>query len=97
MGCKEVHQELRREYIFIKIRQRSYLSWGETALKLRQLSALGGILGSRGHAKKAQSEFLVLVEDAIRQPDLAKSVKDTSLPLTRRRRGSTLLAVPVPG
>ena len=33
------------------------------------------ILGSGGLAKEAQSEFLVLLEDAIRQPDLAKSVQ----------------------
>ena len=33
------------------------------------------ILGSGGHAKEVQSEFLVLVEDAIRQPDLAASVQ----------------------
>ena len=34
-----------------------------------------GILGSGGRAKEAQSKFLVLMEDAIRQPDLAKSVQ----------------------
>ena len=33
------------------------------------------ILGAGGRAKGAQREFLVLVEDAIRQPDLAKSVQ----------------------
>ena len=33
------------------------------------------ILGSGGRAKEAQIEFLVLMEDAIRQPDLAKSVQ----------------------
>ena len=37
------------------------------------------ILGSGGRAKEAQSEFLVLVEDAIRQPDLAKSVQHYQL------------------
>jgi len=31
------------------------------------------ILGSGGRAKEAQTEFLVLTEDVIRQPDLAKS------------------------
>ena len=36
---------------------------------------LHSILGSGGRAKEAQSEFLVLVEDSIRQPDLAKSVQ----------------------
>ena len=33
------------------------------------------ILGSGGREKEAQSEFLVLMEDAIRQPGLAKSVQ----------------------
>ena len=33
------------------------------------------ILGKGGRAKEAQTEFLTLMEDAIRQPDLAKSVQ----------------------
>ena len=33
------------------------------------------VLGSGGRANEAQSEFLVLMEDAIRQPDLVKSVQ----------------------
>ena len=33
------------------------------------------ILGEGGRAKEAQTEFLTLMEDAIRQPDLAKSVQ----------------------
>ena len=33
------------------------------------------ILGEDGRAKEAQSEFLLLKKDAIRQPDLAKSVQ----------------------
>ena len=33
------------------------------------------ILGECGRAMEAQSEFLVLMRDAIRQPDLAKSVQ----------------------
>ena len=32
------------------------------------------ILGDFGRAKETQKEFLVLLEGAIRQPDLAKSV-----------------------
>ena len=40
-----------------------------------QVNVRTSILGSGGRAKEAQSEFLVLVEDAIRQPDLAKSVQ----------------------
>ena len=40
-----------------------------------QVNVRSSILGSGGRAKEAQNEFLVLVEDAIRQPDLAKSVQ----------------------
>ena len=40
-----------------------------------QVNVRSTILGSGGRAKEAQSEFLVLVEDSIRQPDLAKSVQ----------------------
>ena len=40
-----------------------------------QVNVRSSILGSKDRAKEAQSEFLVLVEDAIRQPDLAKSVQ----------------------
>jgi len=39
-----------------------------------QVNARGSILGEGGRAKEAQSEFLVLMEDAIRQPDLSQSV-----------------------
>jgi hypothetical protein len=40
-----------------------------------QVNVRSSILGSGGRAKEAQSEFLVLMEDAIRQPDLANSVQ----------------------
>ena len=40
-----------------------------------QVNVRSSILGTGGRAKEAQSEFLVLVEDSIRQPDLAKSVQ----------------------
>ena len=40
-----------------------------------QVNVQSSILGSGGRAKEAQSEFLVLVEDAIRQPDLVASVQ----------------------
>ena len=35
----------------------------------------GSILGEGGRAKEAQSEFLVLLQDAISQPDLARSMQ----------------------
>jgi len=40
-----------------------------------QVNVRSSILGEGGRAKEAQSEFLVLMEDAIKQPDLAKSVQ----------------------
>ena len=40
-----------------------------------QVNVRSSILGSEGRAKEAQSKFLVLVENSIRQPDLAKSVQ----------------------
>ena len=39
-----------------------------------QVNVRSSILGEGGRAKEAQTEFLTLMEDAIRQPDLAKSV-----------------------
>ena len=38
-----------------------------------QVNVRSSILGDGGRAKEAQSEFLVLMEDAIRQPDLSRS------------------------
>ena len=40
-----------------------------------QVNVRSSILGDGGRAKEAQSEFLVLVEDAIRTPDISKSVQ----------------------
>ena len=40
-----------------------------------QVNVRRSILSSRGRVKGAQSEFLALLVDAIRQPDLAKSVE----------------------
>ena len=40
-----------------------------------QVNVRSSILGVGGRAKEAQSEFLVLMENAISQPDLAKSVQ----------------------
>jgi len=40
-----------------------------------QENVRSSILGQGGRAKEAQNKFLVLMEDAIRQPDLAKSVQ----------------------
>jgi len=40
-----------------------------------QVNVRSSLLGEGGRAKEAQSEFLALMEDAIRQPDLAQSVQ----------------------
>ena len=40
-----------------------------------QVNVRSSILGDGGRAKEAQGEFLVLVEDAIRTPDISKSVQ----------------------
>ena len=40
-----------------------------------QVNVRSSILGEGGRAKEAQTEFLTLMEDSIRQPDLAKSVQ----------------------
>ena len=40
-----------------------------------QVNVRSSILGEGGRAKEAQTEFLTLMEDAIRQLDLAKSVQ----------------------
>ena len=40
-----------------------------------QVNVRSSILGEGGRAKEAQTEFLTLMEDAIRQPDLSKSVQ----------------------
>ena len=40
-----------------------------------QVSVRSSILGSSGSAKEAQREFLILVDDAIRMPDISKNVQ----------------------
>ena len=40
-----------------------------------QVNVRSSILGSSGSAKEAQRQFLVLVENAIRKPDISKSVQ----------------------
>ena len=44
-----------------------------------QVSVRSSILGSSGSAKEVQHEFLVLVEDAFRKPDISKSVQGFQL------------------
>jgi len=53
------------------------------------------ILGSGGRAKEAQSEFLVLMEDAIRQPDLVKSVQRYQLAVDQAKVRLSLAVAPM--
>ena len=46
------------------------------------------ILGERGRVKEAQSEFLVLMEDAIIQPDLAQIMQRYQLTVDRAKVGT---------
>ena len=59
-----------------------------------QVNVRSSILGSGGRAKEAQSEFLVLVEDAIRQPDLAKSVQRYQLAIDEAKVRLSLAVCP---
>ena len=58
------------------------------------MNVRSSILGSNGRAKEAQSEFLVLVEDAIRQPDLAASVQRYQLAIDEAKVRLNLAVCP---
>lgn len=44
-----------------------------------QVNVRSSILGEGGRAKEAQTEFLTLLEDVIRKPDLSQSVQRIQL------------------
>ena len=48
-----------------------------------QVNVRSSILGEGGRSKKAQTEFLTLMEDDIRQPDLPQSVQRYQLAVPR--------------
>ena len=60
-----------------------------------QVNVRSSILGSGGRAKEAQSEFLVLMEDVIRQPDLAKSVQRYQLAVDQAKVRLNLAVAPM--
>jgi len=60
-----------------------------------QVNVRSSILGSGGRAKEAQSEFLVLMADAIRQPDLAKSVQRYQLAVDQAKVRLNLAVAPM--
>ena len=59
-----------------------------------QVNVRSSILGDRGRAKEAQSEFLVLMEDAIRQPDLSKCVQRYQLAVDEAKVRLDFVACP---
>ena len=61
-----------------------------------QVNVRSSILSSGGRAKEAQSEFLVLMEDAIRQPDLAASVQRYQLTVDQTKVRLNLAVAPIP-
>ena len=59
-----------------------------------QVNVRSSILGEGGRAKKTQTEFLTLIEDAIRQPDLAKSVQRYQLRVDEAKVRLNLVVCP---
>ena len=59
-----------------------------------QVNIRSSILGEGGRAKEAQNEFLALMEDAIRQPDLSKSVQRYQLAVDQAKVRLNLAVCP---
>jgi len=59
-----------------------------------QVNVRSSILGDGGRAKEAESEFLVLMEDASRQPDLSKSVQRYQLAVDEAKVRLDFVACP---
>jgi len=59
-----------------------------------QVNVRSSILGEGGRAKEAQSEFLVLMEDAIRQPDLSQNVQRYQLAVDQTKVSLNLAVCP---
>ena len=59
-----------------------------------QVNVRSSILGEGGRAKEAQTEFLTLMEDAIRQTDLAKSVQKYQLAVDQAKVRLNLAVCP---
>jgi len=60
-----------------------------------QVNVRSSILGSGGRAKEAKSEFLVLMKDAIRQPELAASVQRYQLAVDQAKVSLNLAVAPM--
>ena len=59
-----------------------------------QVNVRSSILGDGGRAKEAQTEFLVLLEEAIRQPNLSKSVQRYQLAVDEAKVRLNLAVAP---
>ena len=59
-----------------------------------QVNVRSSILGEGGRAKETQTEFLTLMEDAIRQPDLSKSVQRYQLAVDQAKVRLNLAVCP---
>ena len=60
-----------------------------------QVNVRSSIIGEGGRAKEAQTEFLTLMEGAIRQPDLAKSVQRYQLAVDEAKVRLNLAVAPM--
>ena len=58
------------------------------------MNVRSNVLGEGGRAKEAQTEFLTLMEDAIRQPDLAKNVQRYQLAVNEAKVRLNLAVCP---
>ena len=59
-----------------------------------QVNVRSSILGDGGRAKEAQTEFLVLLEESVRQPNLSKSVQCYQLAVDEAKVRLTLAVAP---
>ena len=59
-----------------------------------QVNVRSSVLGEGGRAKEAQTEFLTLMEDSIRQPDLAQSVQRYQLTVDQAKVRLNLAVCP---
>ena len=59
-----------------------------------QVNLQSSIVGEGGRAKEAQSEFLVLLEDVVEQPDLTKSVQRYQLAVDQAKERLNLAVCP---
>jgi len=60
-----------------------------------QVNVRSSIIGEGGRAKEAQTKFLTLMEDAISQPDLAKSVQRYQLAVDQAKVRLNLAVAPM--